>query len=171
MLAKWAVKDWQKAREVSLQNAAGETMLVECSNCGVPECSDSNVLSSASAGENEASELWMNNGAYSLSHNDKSIILSTRGWLTDNIISAAQMLLLQSFPGISRLKPPAELSFWVSSMVSGEVVQNVHVRGSHWCVVSTMGCETCVVRVYDHRYYSIYGTTVCTRICQMICSS
>ena len=74
-----SLTNWQNAPEVSLRSAADETTLVECSNCSVPECSDSIVLSSASERENEASELWVNNGAYSLSHSDKSIILSPKG--------------------------------------------------------------------------------------------
>ena len=40
------------------------------------------------------------------SRSDKDIILSPRGWLTDKIISAAQMLLLQFYPNMAGLQPP-----------------------------------------------------------------
>ena len=36
--------------------------------------------------------MWVNNGAYCLSHSDQEIVLSRRGWLTDKIIHAAQIL-------------------------------------------------------------------------------
>ena len=35
---------------------------------------------------------------------------------------------------------------------SGEFVQIIHVRNNHWCVVSTVGCETGAVHVYDSLY-------------------
>ena len=76
--------------------------------------------------------------------------LCALGWLTDNN-SAAQRLSLQSSHSLSGLKPSTELSFQsgqLSSGISGEVVQIVHVRGSYWCVVSTLGCESGVVCVY-----------------------
>ena len=37
---------------------------------------------------------------------------------------------------------------------SGEFVQIVHVRNNHWCVVSTVGCESGAVYVYDRLYKS-----------------
>ena len=56
--------------------------------------------------ESEAPVMWVNNGAYCLSHSDQEIVLSRRGWLTDKIIHAAQILLLQFFPDMAGLQPP-----------------------------------------------------------------
>ena len=66
------------------------------------------MLSSASDEENEAPEMWVGNGAYNLScrDRDRDVVLSRRGWLTDKIICAAQMLLLQFFPNMAGLQPP-----------------------------------------------------------------
>ena len=64
------------------------------------------MLSSASDEENEAPEMWVGNGAYNLSCRDRDVVLSRRGWLTNNIICAAQMLLLQFFPNMAGLQPP-----------------------------------------------------------------
>ena len=82
------------------------TQRIVCSNCNVPSSFDCAEISSASEGESEAPDLWVNCGAYTLSHSDEGIILSPRGWLTDNIVGAAQMLLLQFHPRTTGLQPP-----------------------------------------------------------------
>ena len=106
-------------------------------------------FSSASEGESEAPDLWVNCGAYTLSHSDERIILSPRGWLTDNIISAAKMLLLQFHPRMTGLQPPALQKVFAFHVHSGEFVQIVHVWSNHWCVVSTVGYDSGVICVYD----------------------
>ena len=113
------------------------------------------LQASASEEESEAPELWVNNGAYSLSRSDEGIILSPKRWLTDKIISAAQMLLLQFYPDMAGLQPPVLQKVFAFQVHSGEFVQIVHVRKSHWCVVSTVGCESGVVRVYDSLYKTL----------------
>ena len=45
-------------------------------------------------------------GASSLSLHEKQVLLSQRGWLTDKIICAAQLILLPSFPNRAGLQPP-----------------------------------------------------------------
>ena len=85
--------------------------------------------------------MWVNNLLYSLTHQDRKIIASHSGWLTDKVITAAQMLMLQYFPGMSDLQPPA---FQVH-----EFVQIINIRNKHWCVVSSVGCDSGVVNVYD----------------------
>ena len=78
-------------------------MLIERSDCDVPLSFDIATISSASEGESEAIELWVSNGAYKLSRSDEGIILSPRRWLTDEVISAAQM---QFYPSTAGLQPP-----------------------------------------------------------------
>ena len=113
------------------------------------------MISSASEEESEAPELWVDNGAYSLSRSDEEIILSPGEWLTDKIITAAQMLLLQFYPNMAGLQPPVLQKVFGFQVHSGEFVQIVHVRNNHWCVVSTVGCENGVVRVYDSLYKTL----------------
>lgn len=86
--------DWQQASKVSLQSVSTDPALLELRECDLPVTSEAVVISSESEGENEALEVWVSNGAYSLSHGDRQLVLSKRGWLTDQIISAAQSLLL-----------------------------------------------------------------------------
>ena len=64
------------------------------------------MISSASEEEREVPDLWVNNGAYRLTHSDLEVVLSPTGWLTDEIICAAQMLLLQFLPNMAGLQPP-----------------------------------------------------------------
>ena len=101
-----SLKNWQQAPKVSLHNVARDPTMVERCNCHVSICSDSIMISSASEKESEVSDLLVNNGAYHLTHNDREFILSLTGWLTDKIICAPQMLLLQFFPSMAGLQPP-----------------------------------------------------------------
>ena len=52
---------------------------------------------------------------------------------------------------------------------SEEFVQIVHVMNSHWCVVSTVGCESGVVHVYDSLYKTPSDDLV-HLIASMVCS-
>ena len=54
----------------------------------------------------EVTDILVDNGAYCLSHTEHRIVCSQRGWFTDRIISAAQMLLLQFYPSMAGLQPP-----------------------------------------------------------------
>ena len=72
--------------------------------------------------------------------------MSHAGWLTDKVINAAQMLMLQHFSNMAGLQPPTLQKVFAFQVHSGEFVQ---VRNNHWCVVSTVGCDSGVVNVYD----------------------
>ena len=52
----------------------------------------------------------------------------------------------------------------------GEFIQIIHVGGNHWCVVSTIGCDAGVVRVYDSLYESV-STETTYLIASMLFSS
>ena len=51
---------------MSLRSAADDTTLIVCTNCNVPSNFDCAEISSASEGESEAPDLWVNCGAYTL---------------------------------------------------------------------------------------------------------
>ena len=150
------IENWRKAPRVSLRSAIEDTTLIQGCNCDVPDF-DSTLISSASEGKSETLELWVNNTAYSLSHRDKEIIASPDEWLTDKIVNAGQMLLLQFYSRMAWLQPPALQQVLAFQVHSEEFVQIVHVMNSHWCMVSTVGCESGVVRM-----------TACIRLHQMI---
>ena len=90
------LNEWRKAPKVTLRSTTNDATLHKGCNCIVSETSESIEVSSASEDENESPEVWVNNGAYTLNCCDKEIVLSRRGWLTDKIICAAQMMLLQT---------------------------------------------------------------------------
>ena len=152
--------EWRKAPKISLRSVTHDSALHERSNCCVPQTSESIVLSSASEEEKEAPGMWVSNGAYNLSSRDRDVVLSRRGWLTDRIICAAQMLLLQFFPNMAGLQPPTLQKVFAFQVHSGEFVQIIHVRNSHWCVVSTVGCQSGVVHVCDSLYKTLSKETV-----------
>ena len=155
-----SLENWRQAPKVSLHNVARDPTMVERCNCHVSICSDSIVISSASEEEREVPDLLVNNGAYRLTNSDREVVLSPTGWLTDEIICAAQMLLLQFFPNMAGLQPPVLQKVLQFHVHSGEFVQIVHVRNNHWCVVSTVGCDCGVIHVYDSLYRSVSRETL-----------
>ncbi len=80
-------------------------------------------------------------------------------WLSDEVMKAAQSLVLHEFPDMSGLESPVlqrTLSFQIHR---NEFVQIVHMEDSHWCVVTNVGCEEGVVCVYDSMYPSVTEAT------------
>lgn len=146
------LNEWRTAPKITLHSATTDTTLHERCCCSLPEPSESIVISSASEDENVAHEMWVSNGAYTLDCDDKDLVLSRRGWLTDKIICAAQTILLQFFPNMAGLQPPTLQKVFAFQVHSGEFVQIIHVRNNHWAVVSTVGCQSGVVCVYDSLY-------------------
>ena len=150
------LNEWRKAPKITLRSATNNTTLHEHCNCSVPETSESIVISSASEDENKAPDMWVNNVAYTLNCCDKEIVLSRRGWLTDKIICAAQMLLLQFFPNMAGLQPPhcrRCLVFMPTLVNLSRLYMSETTTG--------LLCPQLVVRVVLYMCM-----TVCTRHCQ-----
>ena len=152
--------EWRQAPKVSLRSVTRDSALREHCNCCVTDTSASIVISSAFEEENEALEMWVNNGAYTLSGRDREVVLSRSGLHTDKIICVAQMLLLQFFSNVAGLQHPTLQKVFAFRVHSGEFVQIIHVRNNHWCVVSTVGCQSGVVHVYDSLYKTLSKETV-----------
>ena len=66
----------------------------------------------------------------------KQEILSPDGWLSDTVIRAAQLLILQEFSHIAGLQDPAVHQSFSFQILRGEFVQIIFVGGCHWCTVS-----------------------------------
>ena len=73
------------------------------------------------------------------------------------IIHAAQILSFQFFPDMAG---PVLQKVFAFQVHSGEFVQIIHVKNNHWCVVSTVGCETGVVHVCDSLCKTLSKETV-----------
>ena len=162
---------WRLAPRVSLKSVVSDPAVTECCDCSFPKSSKCTVILSSSEDEDEGvgRGIWVKNELYSLTNDDREMVASPK-WLTDKIITAAQMLILQHFPSMSGLQPPCVQHVLAFKVHSGEFIQIVHVRNNHWCVVSTVGCENGVVNVYDSLYPSVSMKTI-TLIASMVFNS
>ena len=151
---------WRQSPRVSLRSVASNPEVTEHCECTVPRCSESTVISSGAEDEEMVRDVWINNYVYILTHDERELIVCPTGWLTDKIIAAAQMLMLQHFPHMAGLQPPTLQKVFAFQVHSGEFVQIIHVRHSHWCVVSTVDCDSGVVNVYDSLYKSVSAITI-----------
>ena len=97
---------------------------------------------------------------YSLTLVNKEEVLSHSGWLSDSVIRAAQLLILQGCPHLSGLQDPVLQPNRSFQVHRGEFVQIINVRNSDWCTVSNVGCDKGVVNVYDSLYQSVSKSTL-----------
>ena len=58
------------------------------------------------------------------------------------------------------LQPPTLQKVFAFQVHCGEFVQIIHVRHNHWCVVSSVDCDSGVVNVYDSLYKSVSAITI-----------
>ena len=160
-----SLENWRTAAQVSLGEVISDPISLEMCNCSLPEpandfvdlTEDSHEVSSDP--ESLAGGSWLHNALYTLTLDNREV-LSPSGWLSDSVIAAAQLLILQEFPHLSGLQDPIlqqKLSFQVHR---GEFVQIINVRNNHWCTVSNIGCNEGVVKVYDSLYPSVSKSTL-----------
>ena len=153
---------WRQASRISFKNITDDLTCVESCNCNISSKSTERVIELTDDSDvmNTDSTVWVCNALYSLTNDDKEIILSPSGWLNDSIISASQLLMLQHFPHMSGLQPPTLQQAWAFDVHRGEFIQILHIHNSHWCVVSNIGCEDGVINYYDSMYPSISSKTM-----------
>ena len=148
--ASISLEKWRQAPRVSLRSVASDPDVVEHCDCIVPVCPESILISSASEAEYAGDASWVKNYLYSLTHGDREVVASRTGWLNDKVIAAAQMIMLQHFPSMAGLQPPALQRVFAFHVHCGAFVQIINVTNNHWCVVSKVGCDSGVVNVYDN---------------------
>ena len=161
---------WRQAPRISLRSLARDAAVTEHCDCSLPDKSEHTIILSSSEDVDVGCGMWVKNVLYTLTHADQKVVVSPTGWLTDNVITASQMLLLQHFPNMSGLQPPTLQEVLGFQVHSREFVQIIHVRNNHWCVVSTVGCENGAVNVYDSLYSTVSSKTI-HLIASLICSS
>ena len=140
---------WRQAPKVSLRSIANDPSVTDHCDCNVSVEHESIVIPSGSEDEAPNLNVWVSNTIYRLTHDDRELVLSHSGWLTDKIITAAQMLILQHFPNVAGLQPPTLQKVFAFQVHCGEFVQIINISNNHWCVVSTVGCDSGVINVYD----------------------
>ena len=154
------LNNWRQASRVKLRSIADNAAFTEDCDCNLFQPSECITISSASEDEDSGCVKWVSNELYSLTQQDRDVVASPAGWLTDNIITAAQLLILQHFPGMSGLQPPTLHEVCAFEVHTGEFLQIINISNNHWCVVSTIGCEDGVVNVYDSLYSSVSDSTI-----------
>ena len=105
----------------------------------------------------KASKMWIQNGLFTLTEEDKSILYSQTetAWLTDTIINAAQKLLSQKVPlrnGFQDVCCGRTYAFNVEASEFSQVLHNGH---GHWITITTIGAQEGEVLVYDSLYPSV----------------
>ena len=97
---------------------------------------------------------------YTLSKKDVNFVDRRYEWINDKVVSASQDILAQQFPLIQGLQPPTLQEVRGFTVHAGEFVQIINVNHCHWCVVTTVGCESGQVKVYDTMYRTVQTSTV-----------
>ncbi len=87
-------------------------------------------------------------------------------WLCDGVIEAAQKLMKKAYPMIKGLQSPILGETLAFSIHVGEFVQVINVSRAHWITISTIGCSTGEVNVYD----SLTSCDLSSRVKQQIAS-
>ena len=86
---------------------------------------------------------------------DREVFLSHTGWLTDNLIDAAHVLLRMAFPVLSGLQNVSCVRTMNFNVEPAEFIQVIHNRRRHWLMVSTIGTSHPDVHVYNSMYASV----------------
>ena len=163
-----SVDNWRTAGRTSLRDVANNSVSLKVCNCGlaktvvehVIDLTDDPTAVSSANGFAVVRNTWVSTPLYTLHIDKKQEIVSSDGWLSDTVIRASQLLILQEFPNIAGLQDPAvhrSLSFQI---LRGEFVQIIFVGGCHWCTISNVGCNDAVANVYDNMYSSASSGTV-----------
>ena len=161
----WSVslEGWRTAAKVSLQDVASDPNGLEKCECAVNIINNS-VMDLTQGDDSDVVTVsiykWLCNPLYTLTSTNREEVLSPSGWLSDRVIEAAQLLILQQFPHMSGLQTPILQQTLTFQVHRGEFVQIINVRNNHWCTVSNIGCGEGEVKVYDSMYPSVSTGTL-----------
>ena len=87
-------------------------------------------------------------------------ILSPTGWLDCAIIQQAQVLLKEVNPLIEGFQRTTLGPVSNFNVMSGEFIQILHTGAQHWVCISTIGCSTGYVNLYDSMFHEVIGVEV-----------
>ena len=163
-----SVENRRSATKVSLRKVTSDPASLEVCNCClakpvvdyVVDLTEESTVASSDEESMALNNTWLSTPLYTLHADKKEEILSPDGWLSDTVIGAAQLLIMQKFPRIAGLQDPAVHKTLSFQILRGEFVQIIIVGDCHWCTVSNIGCDDGVVKVYDSMYSSVSSTTM-----------
>ena len=130
-------------------NSAAKNRLFQCRQARVKDTVNPEVVDVETymPKKNYQMKMWLPD--LGLTDDDRQILLHPLGWLTDNIINAAQNLLKQAAPHVSGLQDVTRGMVHSFDVETGEFVQVLNNQRGHWLLVSTIGCPHPSVHVYD----------------------
>ena len=108
--------------------------------------------------EADKSTEWVQIFNFTLKLADKTLLMTGKE-LTDMHINAALKLLLYQFPsfqGLHKILGQRHIGFWVNNYI-----QIWHSRQCHWITMSSVGCKTGEINVYDSLYSDLDEVTKC----------
>ena len=110
--------------------------------------------------------MWIAN--LGMNESDKESLLHPTGWLTDNIMNAAQELLRMQFPDLLGLQSVILGQTMSFKIQAGEFLQILH-SVNHWVTISTLGSQCSSVKLYDSHYTGI-PSLLQAQIATMLCT-
>ena len=157
-----SLNGWRTAAQVSLRDICTDHSCLEPCGCilGMSIKDSIPVVVESTSDVVTESCNWVCISLYNLTFVNREEVLSASGWLSDAVIESAQLLILQQFPHMAGLQAPILQQAQAFQVHRGEFVQIIHVRDSHWCTVSNVGCNDGVVNVYDSLYPSVSADTI-----------
>ena len=99
---------------------------------------------------------------------DEQILLGGE-WLNDKIMNACQELIKSNYPQVLGLQDVAcgrTLSYEVQT---GEFVQIIHTGRGHWIAISTIGCGSAEVDVFDSMS-PVISSSLQNQVASLLCS-
>ena len=95
-----------------------------------------------------------------LDEHDYDIISSPDGWLDCKIIQAAQICIKKVNPLIEGFQRPTLGRVRNFDIMTSDFVQILHTGNSHWVCISSIGCTSGCVNLYDSLYNDIIDDEV-----------
>ena len=95
-----------------------------------------------------------------LDDSDYDTINDPSGWLTCDIVQAAQVLLQGVNPLLEGLQRPTLGRVRNFDVVSGEFLQILHSGSDHWVCVSSIGCLPGKVHLYDSLFHDVISQEI-----------
>eukprot|EP00731_Ephydatia_muelleri_P010481 Em0005g1067a len=86
--------------------------------------------------------------------NVQAVLEDPNGWLDDEHITAAQHLLQEQHPDVAGLQSTSlQYTRTFEVLRDHPFIQCLHENGNHWITVSTVGCSSGVVQVFDSSHH------------------
>ena len=119
-----------------------------CTNCADLQGSGSTVttLLTSNTGQNSN---WVKCGTIQLKMSHLAILSSKTEWLDDAIITAAQNMLQKQNPFVGGLQDTILSENFQMVPPNSQFIQILNVNRNHWITLSTIGCLSSTINVFD----------------------